>query len=108
MYIQSNFQDFQLIFILTIQLKVDSGSAASRSGLLKGSKIVALQSRSLSQLTHDQMISILRTEPVVTLRVLPPIGIKAQHRFTPRELSNSIPRIPIIDDLSVFDDDETE
>merc|ERR1712176_1321670 len=52
------------------------------------------------------MISILRTDPVVTLRVLPPIGIKAQHRFTPRELSNSIPRIPIIDDLSVFDDDD--
>ena len=88
--------------------KVDTGSAASRSGLLKGSKIVALQSKSLSQLTHDQMITILRTEPVVTLRVLPPIGIKAQHRFTPRELSNSIPRIPIHEDLSMFDEEQAD
>ena len=74
--------------------QVDVGSAAAKAGLQKGSRIVAIQTKPLSKLSHKQMIEILRTESRVTLRVLPPVGLKEQPRYTPRELANSVPRLP--------------
>ena len=74
--------------------QVDVGSAAAKSGLQKGSRIVAIQTKPLSKLSHKEMIDILRSESRVTLRVLPPVGLKEQPRYTPRELANSVPRLP--------------
>ena len=47
----------------------------------------------------QEMIDILRSESRVTLRVLPPVGLKDQPRYTPRELAHSIPRVPTLKDL---------
>ena len=60
--------------------QVDNGSAANKAGLLKGSRIVAIQSRPLSKLSHKDMIDILRSESRVSLRVLPPVGNKERVR----------------------------
>ena len=90
--------------------QVDNGSAANKAGLLKGSRIVAIQSKPLSKLSHKDMIDILRTESRISLRVLPPVGQKEQPRYTPRELANSIPRIPTITDgeRELFGEDEDQ
>ena len=80
--------------------------------MLKGSRIVAIQSKPLSKLSHKDMIDILRSESRISLRVLPPVGQKEQPRYTPRELANSIPRIPTITDgereLFCEDEDQVE
>ena len=42
------------------------------------------------------MIDKLRNAPKVLLRLLAPSGLSDQPRYTPRDLANSVPRIPIV------------
>ena len=43
------------------------------------------------------MIESLRSVPQVMLRLLPPSGLSDQPRYTPRDLANSVPRLPVLD-----------
>ena len=43
------------------------------------------------------MIESLRNVAEVALRLLPPSGLSDQPRYTPRDLANSVPRIPILE-----------
>ena len=46
----------------------------------------------------SDMIDKLRNVPQVLLRLLAPSGLSEQPRYTPRDLANSVPRIPVVSD----------
>lgn len=49
------------------------------------------------------MIECLRNVPQVMLRLLPPSGLSDQPRYTPRDLANSVPRIPVLEQSDELD-----
>ena len=52
---------------------------------------------------HLEMIECLRNVPQVMLRLLPPSGLSDQPRYTPRDLANSVPRIPQLDESELME-----